>query len=70
MTAKEKALGLWWKYYSRIEHLLSEEYSPHEKDITKKLAVIAVDELIDAIEQDESNIINYWLEVKKEIERL
>jgi len=31
MTPKEKANELFGKYYSRIEHTLSEEYSPHER---------------------------------------
>ena len=52
MTPKEKALDLWWTYYSRIEHTLSEEYSPHEKDIAKYLAVTAVDEIIKSRKDD------------------
>ena len=87
MTPKEKALELWWTYYSRIEHTLSEEYSPHEKDITKKLAVIAADEIIKSREDDSGfddtlsstggeyytphpMYLTYWLQVKKEIEKL
>ena len=46
MTAKEKADELWWKYYNSIEHKLSEEYSPHEKHITKELVLIALNEII------------------------
>jgi hypothetical protein len=52
MTSKEKALELWWKYYSRIEHTLSEEYSPHEKFITKQCCLIAVDEIIESRKDD------------------
>ena len=72
LTPKEKALDLWWKYYSRIEHTLSEEYSPHEKDITKYLAVIAVDELCQESDYADgySERSSYWSEVKQEIEKL
>lgn len=80
LTPKEKALDLWWKYYSRIEHTLSEEYSPHEKDITKYLAVVAVDEIINTLNYDIRDLdvrgsvlldlIQYWKDVKQEIEKL
>ena len=69
MTPKEKALDLWWQYYSRIEHTLSEEYSPHEKDITKHLSIIAVDEILSVIWLNKKDV-GYWQEVKKEIEKL
>jgi hypothetical protein len=69
MTPKEKAIDLWWKYYSRIEHTLSEEYSPHEKDITKHLAVIAVDEILSLNWQTQEDAY-YWYAVKQEIEEL
>jgi hypothetical protein len=69
MTPKEKALELWWTYYSRIEHTLSEEYSPHEKDITKKLAISAVDEILSVIWNNPEDV-DYWSQVKKEIEKL
>lgn len=69
MTSKEKALELWWKYYSRIEHTLSEEYSPYEKDITKRLAVIAVDEILSVIWNKQDDV-DYWKQVKHEIEKL
>lgn len=69
MTAKEKALELWWTYYSRIEHTLSEEYSPHEKDITKKLAVIAAHEVISVVWSNPDDV-GYWMQVVHEIENL
>ena len=78
MTSKEKSVELYSKYYNRLEHTLSEDYSPHEKDIAKQCALIAVDEIIleqckssekkDARYQDERLI--YWQEVKQEIEKL
>jgi hypothetical protein len=69
MKPKEKALELWWKYYNRIEHTLSEEYSPHESFITKQCALIAVDEVINNLPLI-SEIQEYWQEVKQEIEKL
>lgn len=45
MTPKEKASELYSIYYNRIEHTLSEEYSPHEKGIVKECALIALDEI-------------------------
>ena len=52
MTPKEKALELYWKYYNRIEHTLSEEYSEHEKFLCKECALIAVDEIINSRNDD------------------
>jgi hypothetical protein len=46
MTPKEDALSLWWEFYHRIEHTLSDEYSVHENFITKQCALIAVGEII------------------------
>ena len=66
MTPKEKALELYWKYYNRIEHALSEEYSEHETFLCKECALIAVDEILD---KDGYNN-DYWHEVKQEIEKL
>jgi hypothetical protein len=76
MTPKEKANELFGKYYSRIEHTLSEEYSPHERFIVKQCALIAVDEIIDSEPQYEwsndywKNPNDFWQEVKQEIEKL
>ena len=76
LTPKEKAKELYSKYYNRIEHTLSEEYSPHEIDVVKQCALIAVDEIMDAI----SNVlpygmqylsaIDYYEEVKQKIKKL
>ena len=71
MTPKEKALELWWKFYNRIEHTLSEEYSVHENFIAKQLALITVDELIYETQFEVPNIRQrYWIDVKQEIELL
>ena len=70
MTPKEKAEELCMKFYSRIEHTLSEEYSPHEKFITKKCALIAVDEILKAGQDVDEFADSYWQEVKQEINKL
>lgn len=46
MKAKQKAKELYSKYYNRIEHTLSEEYSPNERDVVKQCALVAIDEMI------------------------
>jgi hypothetical protein len=68
MTPKEKALELWWKFYNRIEHTLSEEYSPHENFISRQLALIAIDEILNLNDIDLE--YSFYLEVKQEIELL
>ena len=74
MTPKEKALELYWKYYNRIEHTLSEEYSEHETFLCKECALIAVDEILDLIDTiydyDRESLNPYWQEVKQELEKL
>lgn len=80
MTPKEKALNLWWEFYHRIEHTLSDEYSVHENFITKQCALIAANEAIDQWEYIDIYISNlggelntnlkYWYEVKEEIIKL
>ena len=66
MTPKEKALELVIKYNTVV---LDTALGGSNKRV-KKCALIAVDELINAIEQDGSNHVGYWLEVEKEIEKL
>ena len=78
MKPEEKARELWWKYYNRIEHTLSEEYSPEETEIAKGLALIAVEEIIglDIFDcncewsDEDGDTREYWKEVKQEIEKL
>jgi hypothetical protein len=76
MTPKEKALELYWKYYNRIEHTLSEEYSKHETFLCKQCALIALDEILNEypsqVPKDSYEMERhlYWQEVKKEIEKL
>ncbi len=76
MTPKEKALELYWKYYNRIEHTLSEEYSKHETFLCKQCALIAVNEILSDYknyllhENTAYKGLMYWKEVKQEIEKL
>jgi hypothetical protein len=72
MTPKEKALELYWKYYNRIEHTLSEEYSEHETFLCKECALIAVDELITEgfFTDGYYNRSAFWQEVKQEINEI
>jgi len=70
MTPKEKADELCGKYYNRIEHTLSEEYTLHNRFIIKQCALIAIDEIIEALENNAANSASwlYYEEVKQEIE--
>jgi hypothetical protein len=67
---------LYWKYYNRIEHTLSEEYSKHETFLCKQCALIALDEILNEypsqVPKDSYEMERhlYWQEVKKEIEKL
>ena len=76
MTLKEKAEELCGKYYNRIEHTLSIEYVGFDRDIAKQCALIAVDEILSlskiaSLRRDEVYMeLEYWIEVKQEIEKL
>jgi hypothetical protein len=76
MTAKEKAIELYNNFYNTSSH-------PHHvesrQQIAKQCALIAVDEIIEQYEFDVVSDVenkrfiaklNYWDEVKKEIEKL
>jgi len=63
MTPKEKATDLIDSYY-----VLLDGFVPFEK--VQQCALIAVDEIIDNIVDDDKQVLNYWVEVKQEIEAL
>lgn len=66
MTPKEKAIELVNKYKEFTEDNYAESYCN-----AKQCALIAVDEVIDNIEDDFlENDLKYWQEVKQEIEKL
>ena len=66
MTPKEKAKELYWNFYQNV----SDTSFPEET--AKKLALIAVDELIEEVYFTDGyyNRQDYWQEVKQEIEKL
>ena len=77
MTPKEKAEDLWLSYYQLIDDVYSNEAA---KNMAKQYALIAVDETIRTLNEDIRDIdvrgnilldlIDYWREVKTEIEKL
>ena len=77
MTPKEKALELVDKLYQTTPNeswynpplgSLSIEYKSWEQ--SKQCALIAVEEIQEAIRYLDNDSENYWFEVKKEIEKL
>ena len=78
-TPKEKAEEIWLCYYELIDDIYSNEAA---KELAKKYSLIAVDEIFEHIdyiftelEKDKlpnkfDDEIEYWNEVKKEIELL
>ena len=69
MTPKEKAIELFNKYEkeTRIFKINGFEY---DKNKSKNCALIAVDEVINVLANDVNHLINYWFDVKKEIQKL
>jgi hypothetical protein len=73
MTHKEKAIEIYTKMYNEV-------YATYGTDfLAKQCALIAVNELVDEIISFDSQMsearlfdkdLKYWLEVKKEIEKL
>jgi hypothetical protein len=79
ITPKEKADELCGKYYNRIEHTLSEEYTLQNRFIIKQCALIAVNEMIEIRNEIintlklgalDIEVIAFLEEVKQEIENL
>lgn len=72
MTPKEKALDLFNKYYQYDITIIGTESEFEERGISlydaKKLALIAVDEIINAVNEWCEDY--YWLEVREEINKL
>jgi len=71
MTPKEKAEELVLKYLKMKRHKMFNGW--WHKMISKQCALIAVDEVIEALDEHHWQnrlIINYWQEVKHELEKL
>jgi len=70
MTPKEKAYDLFFK----VTMISLEQSFGLPKTSAKKCALIAVDEIIDAVDWHEFEVpndpIRYWFEVKREIKKL
>lgn len=69
---QEKAKDLVWKYYHKLEHTISDEYSKVDWEIAKECAIIAVDEILDYLNKImiPNPFGQYWQQVKKEIQQL
>jgi hypothetical protein len=72
MSPKEKAQELFDKYYQIFEEDEDEHYIGTCKRISKLSALIAVDEIIEEVYNNESSIsrYKYWQEVKQFIEEI
>jgi len=73
MTPKEKAKYIVDRMYYTISNngsYMGENSIPHKWEEAKKCALIAVDEIIKVLNSDINPLVNYWYEVKQEIEKL
>ena len=74
MTAKDKATELLNKFFLTLTAGGEIGFATKRKHVAKTHALIAVDEIIEAIDWHEVEIPNeqfvYWQEVKKELELL
>ena len=67
MTPKEKALELACIMRSKFEYMV--EYG-EIKEAAKDCALVAVDEILNAVTTIADRKYDYWLEVKQEINKL
>jgi hypothetical protein len=68
MTPKQKAKELVNKFHIKV--LDREGTSAMNEFESKQCALIAVDEIIEVLSNDINPLVNYWQEVKQEIEKL
>jgi hypothetical protein len=69
--AKEKADELIDKMYYVGRYDDKEDYNPAMAwERAKQCALIAVDEILEILSEDINPLVNYWFEVKQEIENL
>jgi len=70
MTPQQKAEELVGKYFKLLNYEFGDlVYSLRDKQ-PKQCALIAVNEIIDLLSKDINPLVNYWFEVKQEIEKL
>lgn len=73
MTPKEKAVSLYESFYPQVQWKMGQEDC---KDRAKQCSLIAVDEIIEALDFDWMEVQNldrehdYWNKVKQEIDKL
>ena len=67
MNQKAKALNLYNRFFRDVPFLQAKDSPIDDVDAAKKCALIAVEEIIDSHNNDNKW---YWLDVKKEIEKL
>jgi hypothetical protein len=75
MTPKEKAQELVDKFMDYSQYKLNEKHNMSNVKSAKQCAIIAVDEILKDYHQISNNLwvmsrIEYWQEVKNEIEKL
>lgn len=66
MTPKEKAEEIFYK----MSYNSSDEDHHCSHYVAKNCSLLAVDEIIDLLSHDINPLVNYWFEVKQEIEKL
>jgi hypothetical protein len=71
MTPQEKSEELYFKYSMKgLEEIKSILNRVVRKNIAKQCAIIAVDEIINAIEYLDDDSEYFWEEVKQELQKL
>lgn len=70
MTPKAKAKELFNKYLSINLSQVNDLVDGVRIALAKKCALIAVDEIINILSNNQNELINYWFEVKQELEKL
>lgn len=79
MTPKQDALRIYSSVYNRIEHLIDENLSKHEKEICKGISMFVVDEIELALKncsevnydlQNMEREFSHWDKTKEEIQKI
>lgn len=72
LTPEEKAGELFYYFYNRLEHKLSDEYDLHGTEISKMCALKVVEEVLKVASfyNDTQPEVNYFNDVKKSLEKI
>lgn len=71
LTPEEKAGELFYYFYNRIEHKLSDQYNLHSTEICKMCALKVVEEVLDvAYYNNNQPEISFYNKVKKHLEKI